>query len=431
MLRPLWRRIARRLRGSPVKVPDEPSGPELEAARAIAFIVNYATDVKGRAWTDAAKARGAEIDILPLFKPYRREDGRTMSVLLDPPRESYDAVVIDRAVELFEHSWSYAFLDLVNGYLHEERWNSALSLTGTLFIPRQNDPAQRICDARLNELFGEEPREATSHYIAYGKARRGLKRPADASISTLDGYLLHRDAFIENRFDPKLIDLIKTLGVRRPVPVAAPRTDSHEAQLQSQSYRTCSVSTKSVMVQHLAATYFPGRDDLRVVDLGAGTGLNSIELLLNPSGVAHVTMVEPNRGNHWPIALMVQALGAHVAGKVALKPGRVEEYQGKPDDIAMVCHVFSVIPKEAREPFVQNAWSHVAPGGILAVLENMQDSDPVRGGAYNATRFTPEEIDTALGRFGAIRYFASEALQEIALDSVGQTPVFRVVQKPL
>jgi SAM-dependent methyltransferase len=422
-LRSLLRRITNRLRRTAghIRLPDEPSGPELEAARAIAFIVNAASDAKGQAWIDAAKARGAQIDLLP-FTPYRREDERTMSFLLAPPRKNYDAVVVNRAVELFEHSWSYAFLDRLNGYLSE---------TGTIFIPRQSDPSRRIPDARLDEMFAQAPRRATPRFLAYGKAQGGIARPADAATSTLDAYFSHRDAFIQGRFDPKLVETIQALGVQRAVTATAYRADNYFTQLKSQSYRTCSASKKAAPVQHLAATYFPGRKDLRVADLGAGTGLNSLELLLNPSGVAHVTLVEPSRPYHWPIALMVDALGARVAGKVALSASPVEEYQGEPVDIAMVCGVFSILSAETREPFVQSAWRNVAPGGILAVLENMRDSDPVRGGPYNATRLSPPEIDAMLGRFGAIRYFPSGALKELSFAQVENAPVFRVVQKPL
>ncbi len=36
-----------------------------------------------------------------------------------------------------------------------------------------------------------------------------------------------------------------------------------------------------------------------------------------------------------------------------------------------------------------------------------------------------------LGRFGAVRYFPSDALKELSFGEVENKPVFRVVQKPL
>jgi SAM-dependent methyltransferase len=421
-LKSLLRRVVRQLRrplGGPPSA--DPSGPLIESARSIAFIVDSTSDAKGQAWFDAAKARGAEIDMLPLFQPYRRDDERTMSFLLAPPRARYDCVVVHPATEFYEHSWSYAFLDRLNGFLGEN---------GTLFIPRRDDTARRISDARLKALFGAEPRQSTKRFLAFRKAQGGLTRPAEAATSVLDAYFPIRDVLIQGRFDVKLADTIRALGVRRARLRIANRADSFLVQLKSQSYRTCSAATKSALVQYLAAQYFPGRGDLRVVDLGAGTGLNALELLLNQSGVAHVTLVEPNRAYHWSIAQMVEQLGERVRGKVALSDQRVEEYSGTPADIAVVCHVFSVMPVEGREPFVQSAWRNVAPGGILAVLENMQISDPALGGAYNATRLTTEEIDAMLGRFGRVRYFRSDALEEIAAGAVGNKPVFRVVHKP-
>ncbi|HEX4859630.1 MAG TPA: hypothetical protein VFV07_00245, partial [Rhizomicrobium sp.] len=70
-LKSLLRRIVRPLRRSTPRPPSssEPSGSLIERARSIAFIVNAATDAKGQKWFDAAKARGAEIDMLPLFQP--------------------------------------------------------------------------------------------------------------------------------------------------------------------------------------------------------------------------------------------------------------------------------------------------------------------------------------------------------------------------
>jgi SAM-dependent methyltransferase len=419
----LLQRLARPLRRAVLQPkPNEPSGALLESARSIAFLVNTASDADGEAWIEAAKGRGAQIDMLPLFKPYRREDERTMSFLLPPPRRNYDCVVVHRSVAMFEHSWTYALLDRLNGFLGD---------SGVIFVPRRAHPTRHVSDARLEEMFGQKPVHATKRFLAFGKTQAGLKRPAGADYSALDAYFPVRDALLHGRFDPALASTIRALGASRAEPHSAYRADGFLTQLKSQCYRTCSASAKAPLVEYLAAQYFPGRSDLRVVDLGAGTGLNSMELLLNPSGVAHVTLVEPNWPYHWDIAQMYEQLGERVRGKVALAGEGVEAYRGTPVEIGMVCGVFSILPHELREPFMQGAWANVAPGGILAVLENMRDSDPVRGGKFNATRFTPPEIDAMLGRFGPIRYFKSTAMEEAAPADVGMRAVFRVVQKPL
>src|SRR6202008_2008855 len=140
------------------------------------------------------------IDILPLFKPYRREDERTMSLLLAPPRRNYDCVVVAKSVVLFEHSWSYAFLDRLNAHLSE---------TGTVFIPRKTRPDRLISDTRLSELFESAPRHADRRSIAFGKRDGGLRRPAGADYSTLDAYFGIRDALIQGRFDQGLAETIR------------------------------------------------------------------------------------------------------------------------------------------------------------------------------------------------------------------------------
>jgi hypothetical protein len=142
--------------------------------------------------------------------------------------------------------------------------------------------------------------------------------------------------------------------------------------------------------------------------------------------------VEPHWSYHWDIAAAYDRLGERVRGKVSLAGEPVETYSGKQQvDIAMVCGVFSILSLEQREPFLQSAWSNVAPGGILAVLENMRDPDPVRGGAYNATRFPPpREIDAFLGRLAPIRYFPNDAAKEISAAEAGNGAVFRAMRKP-
>ncbi len=151
---------------------------------------------------------------------------------------------------------------------------------------------------------------------------------------------------------------------------------------------------------------------------------------MNPSGVSHLTLVEPWRDYYWDIAAVYDRLGDRVRGKVTLAGQTVETYSATPVDIAVVCSVFAVMPAEQRENFVQSAWNAVASGGILAVLENMRDEDPVRGGSFNATRFTPHEIDDLLGRLAPIRYFGSDAMKELRAEDVGNRSVFRVLRKP-
>ncbi len=60
----------------------------------------------------------------------------------------------------------------------------------------------------------------------------------------------------------------------------------------------------------------------------------------------------------------------------------------------------------------------------------MRDPDPMRGGTYNATRFTPPEIDAFLGRLAPIRYFPSDKAKEVSAAEAGNGAVFRVIRKP-
>lgn len=399
------------------------SGPSifaLRGARTIAFIVTSPADGQRRPWIDEMAAKGAEVDVLPVFLAYRRGDGTIMSFLMPPPREEYDCIVVNRSIDLFDHSWSYAFLD---------RLNSLLTRDGTILVPKASGPARLIPDKRLTELFGRAPRETSRHYLGFSKAQGGLRRPADAAHSTLDAYWPLRENLIYGRFDESLSDTILALGADR-ADKRKPYTSRDPVDLlQSQTYRTCSASTKAAMTGYLASVYFPDRHDLHLADLGAGTGLNSLELLLSASRISRVTLVEPNRAYHWDIAAVYDHFRDLLRGKVTLVDKPVEVYQGVPADIGLVSGVFSLLSREIREQFALSAWNNIAPGGILAVLENMRTPGP-SDYRYNAQRLIPTEIDALLGRFGPIRYFENDAMREMRFAKVGNRTVFRVLRKP-
>ncbi len=399
-----------------------PSRSALHGARSIAFIATSPVDGQDRPWIEEAAARGVGIDVLPVFQPYRRSDGKIMSFLIPPPRPEYDCIVVSRGIDLFDHSWSYAFLD---------RLNSLLSKGGTILIPKASDATRLIPGNRLAELFGHGPRETTRRYLGFAKAQGGLRRPADAAHSMLDAYWPLSESLIYGRFDDSLADTILALGADR-VDKRKPYTSRDQVDLlQSQAYRTCSASTKAAMTAYLASVYFPDRHDLHLADLGAGTGLNSLELLMSASRISKVTLVEPNRSYHWDIAAMYDHFRDRLRGKVSLVGKPVEAYVGVPADIGLVCGVFSMLPHEIREPFALGAWNNIAPGGILAVLENMRKPESEGHDRYNVQRYTPTEINALLGRFAPMRFFENDAMQEIRPENVGNKSVFRVLQKPL
>lgn len=410
--------IKRRFAGRNTKWPTEASGQAFDRARSIAFVVQHPSHAERRTWPAAAQARGARVDLLPFNQPHRRADGEITSFVHTPPRADYDCIVVDRQIDLFEHSWSYAFLD---------RLNSLLAKDGAILVPRCINPARQIPHARLEALFGRAPTERNGFFLTFAKAQDGLRRPSEAPLSILDAYWALMPDLIQWKFEDRLGSVIRALGVAAVRKPAEARIDLFEA-LRRQGYRTCSASTKAAMMQFILAQYFPGRRDLHLADVGAGTGLNSLEMLLNPSGVSFVTMVEINSGYHWSIAAAYDWLGEAVHGKVALIGESGQSFAARPADAAMVCAVFSMMPRDVREAFARNIWDNLAPGGILTVLENMHAG---RGERNDENRFTPPEIDALLGRFGPIRYFAADAKEELRYAKVGNLSVFRVVQKPL
>ncbi|MBV9990689.1 MAG: class I SAM-dependent methyltransferase [Alphaproteobacteria bacterium] len=412
-------RVARKLRHLSAPRPVNTLAEAIKDARRIAFVGRTRADAKTAGWIADAERRGATVDILPTMLPYRREDGVVMSFLDDAPRTPYDCIVLHHRIALFEHSWSYALLDRLNSMLAER--GTVLVSAGPEQIPR----------AGLERLFAARPVHADARHLAFAKAQGGLVRPPEAAISTLDAYWALSDTLLRDKFDPRLANVVRALGIPRASP--PPHDDADPlARLQSQSYRACSARTKSALVEYIVSLHFPGRRDLHLVDLGAGSGFNSLELLLNPGGVGTVTMVELNYNYHWAIAALYDWLGERVRGKVALAGGPAQDYRGRPADAALISGVLSIVGEENREPLLESAWENLRPGGILIVFENMQKDDPDHAIRFNETRCTPQMLDAMLtSRAAPIRYFHAQALKEMDFEEVGNETVFRAIRKPV
>lgn len=408
-------RTLRSLFARKVQSPVEPAGPALSRAQSLAFVVQHPGNLKDGDWIEPAKARGATVDVLPLERPCRDADGRLTSFVHTPPRPDYDCIVVSRRIDMFEHSWSYAFLD---------RLNTLLAPGGTIYLARCHNPARQIPDARLAALFGRAPSETGRLYQAFARAPGGLDRPKDAALSTLDAYWPLMDTLIHSRFDARLKDVVRTLGPVKPAE-RRPESDLYTL-LTRESYRNCSALTKSAMLQFVIACALPGRDGLHLVDVGAGTGINAMEMLLNPSGVEFVTLVEINRRCYLPAAAVYDRLGENVRGRLALVGEAGERFAARPADVVFVSGVFSPLAPEKRGDFADNCWANIAPGGILVVLENMKKG---AGDRRDNERLTPPQIDALLGRFGPLRYFRADAKAEVTRDEAGQDTVFRVVRK--
>ena len=257
-----------------------PRSAALVNARSIAFVVANPRHAIGQTWIAAAENRGARVDILSLGLPIRRPDDRVVSFVAPPPQETYDCVVVSERIELFEHSWSYAFLD---------RCNMLAAPGGAIVLPSCGAPASNLPPSTLRALFGSGPEKTSQTHLTFGKVPNGLNRPRGAKHSTLDAYWPLMETLIYGRFDPRIGETILALGAEPAAPRSNPQTDLFGV-LHSQAYRTCSVRTKAALAQHIASFYFPGRNDLRLADLGAGTGLNSLELLLSPGQVSELTL---------------------------------------------------------------------------------------------------------------------------------------------
>lgn len=413
------RRIAQALKHLPI-FERQPPNSVVDSAGSIALVVADPRHVRGQRWFRAAERRGAAIDVLSLGEPIRRPGGKLTSFVAAPPQAPYDCVIVNSRIELFEHSWSYAFLD---------RLNTLTAPGGAVVVPKSHD-SSCIPESRFIDLFGRAPDVSSSSYLSFKRAPNGLRRPYDADHSTLDAYWPLMDTLTYRRFESKLAHTIRALGASSDARPPREAEADLLSLLRSQAYRTCSVRFKAPITEYVASVYFPGRSGLRMADLGAGTGLNSLELVLNPGPVTALTLVEPRRSYHWHIAAVIDRVREQLRGTVSIMDSKIENYDGPKNDMGLVCAVLVMVPKELRKKFISSAWSNLAPGGILLVLENMYKSRRADGEPYNDQRCTPREVDSLLGRFAPIRYFSSTAKRELSFRSVGDQTVFRVIQKP-
>jgi phospholipid N-methyltransferase len=414
--RPTFNHALRRLRA----INSQPRSRTLSSARSIAFIVLSPRHADHQRWIGEHRQRGVAVDVLPLAEPFCRADGRVMSFLFTPPADGYDCIAISDGIELFEHSWTYAFLD---------RLNALAGPGGSIVVPKCRDPGSYLPDSALSELFGSTPFESSGSYLTFQKAADGIKRPQNHAHSSLDAYWPLMERLIFATHDPNLAKIITALGVDHSAPPRPRPKTEIVSLLQKQSYRTCSARTKAAIAEFIVSIYFPGRTDLRLADLGAGTGLNSLEMLLNSGPISAVTLVEPRSTYHWDIAAVYERIRPHLRGPVALVDARGEDYAGPQVDAALICGVLAMLPPPYRQRLISNVWNNLAAGGILMVLENMRRPDPADGERYNEQCYSPAEIDALLGRFAPIRYFMSTAKQELPHRSVVDHTVFRVIQK--
>lgn len=403
---------------SPVRGPDLLG--TIRSARSIAFVAGAPQHANTQRWIRSAENLGVSVDILSLGEPSRRVDGRPTSFIA-APTSVYDCVVVHEGVELFEHSWSYAFLDRLNAFTSDG---------GTILVPKGDWPGFGISATRLMGLFGGKPEKDTSSHLTFRKVPGPLERPSNAQHSTLDAYWPLMDTLTYGQFNPRLANTIRALGITRVERPPREVDADYASVVHKQAYRTCSVRTKAALTEYIVSVYFSGRSGLRMADLGAGTGLNSLELLLNPGQISSVTLVEPRRGYHWHIAALVEEVRALLRGPVFLVDQKVEEFTGPENDIGLVCGVLVMVPEDRRQRFIASAWNNLAPGGILIVLENMRSSTAAANDRYNSQRCTPSEIDSLLRGFAPIRYFMSSAKRELPFRQVGNDTVFRVIQKP-
>jgi len=157
------------------------------------------------------------VDILSLGMPVRHSDGRIVSFVAPAPQENYDCVLISDRIELFEHSWTYAFLD---------RCNTLARPGGAIILPACRDSTSNSPHGTSHALFGSGPEETSRTYLTFRKVPNCLNRPSGARHSTLDAYWPLMETLIYSRFDPSIGKTISALGVE-PQPRGVPRKPTY------------------------------------------------------------------------------------------------------------------------------------------------------------------------------------------------------------
>ena len=172
-----------------------------------------------------------------------------------------------------------------------------------------------------------------------------------------------------------LADGLRALHIGLPADAEA-RLQAYVALLAkwNRAYNLTAIREPERMVTHhvldalAILPHLPGRDGLRVLDVGSGGGVPGLPLAIARPGW-HVTLLDANSKK---TAFLTQAAIELPARNVDVVTARVEAYAANAPYDVVVSRAFSELAD-----FVHGAARHVAPGGMLAAMKGVYPHDEI------------------------------------------------------
>jgi len=382
-----------------------------------------------------------QVDNLPLRKPFMVA-GQAHSFFWKPPTEQlsrcfrmlrymffwkpptgegYDVILVDDKLELFEHGWSYAFLSRVNALLKSK---------GSVVLPyAANEHAYKhISVQSLEALFGSTGEVINSNYVRFAKTKK-IQRPREQELSLLDTY-----------FDDleKLLESVAYWGDSTD-----DETTQFVSKLNHQGYQYGGLRTKAPSLCYLLNHFFDKNEKIHMSDIGGAIGSLCFEMLFNgDTQVDTCTVIEISSEYVAIGTALAEEYGQGISERITFvhndagtkggldKPvNSAEPHQYEETDLVTMLGTLLLIPREERTSIIEKSWEALRPGGLLVIHENIRGMDEKKGGEYHNLRFTRDELDGLLSKYGEIRYFHGAYLREVPSGEVKNQTLYTVVQK--
>jgi len=387
-------------------------------------------------WGDGDSVRVFSGDSTLMCFPFRSD--QTGHLLHPNPPGVFEAVFHHQSLPLFDTAW---------GRAHLRQLHRSLAPGGSVTVGYAEDRAAAAKGywslPALESFFGQK---ANVHEAErYATFLRNDELPAVPSV--LRWYyedcakLVVEDMLIRPALRGASPDEVRGLLGDLPGPDAWPELtfrgtgpvageSSSVTVARKHSYWVGGLAAKSAVMRRIIHDRFGRTGELRLLDHGGGLGLLAVEMLLEPDvPVTRAVNCDINSVNLVMSRHLHRFYHDQLSGRFHAHLGAAEKYP-YPDPCDVISFVGSLlyVPRESTPGALAAAWDALRPGGILLVHENLK-SDGYRKSSDYDVMFSRGELDTLLGRFGAISHYASTVAAPLKPEQVGEKTVFRVVTK--
>lgn len=353
------------------------------------------------------------------------------------PEGFYDAIVFLPGCKLYPNSWSSALLIHCFNALRSPKGKLVTSFAKS----RAEVDSGLVQLSQLSEILGP-PERVIGELAVFGAVAYRQQPPS----STLSWFLSNwgRAYFyfsefqaLENR-EPNSIRLFFAENPALRTNVAPCTNKDLAADFLSQEqeslvrflvFSVYGVNAKShVLAKILRDT--ARRSNLSWADIGGGSGLLGLQLLLDTPSIASVINFEKS-----PAQAMIGADAStyfprEVSNRYLTWVCRVDDpefdFQSSFDVVTMLT-TLCYIPRHSHRTLLEKAWSALNPGGTLIILENIRSSTYSRD---HYLMFTDDELDELLLEFNSrIEYYSAITGVKVDGRTMRGKTCYRVLRK--